>query len=232
MSIYHLSSLTNLCKIDFLQDYLHVPYQLPIFHKNRRIQKLESCINSGKFKQNHCDKDCPCQIIWEHSIISPDYLAIRQFDFDLLSSVNVLRLGNGCIPFWWYGPETKSWWYINLHANPERTVTFMNLLLLLLLFCFFCFLFFFYWPMKRRILLWLGLYFKKMWITYSTVAAFMVRNIILLNDIFSIFSPAGLNKLIIYFTTSQRILKQKFYMTGILFFDCFYQWSCVNSRIF
>ena len=144
MSIYHLSSLTNLCKIDFLQDYLHVPYQLPIFHKNRRIQKLESCINSGKFKQNHCDKDCPCQIIWEHSIISPDYLAIRQFDFDLLSSVNVLRLGNGCIPFWWYGPETKSWWYINLHANPERTVTFMNLLLLLLLlFCFFCFLVFF-----------------------------------------------------------------------------------------
>lgn len=61
--------------------------------------------------------------------------------------------------------------------------------------------------------------------TYSTVTAFMVRKVMAINDISSIFALAGLIKLM-YLQICHWIWKQVFYRTEILFFVLIPMYGC------
>ena len=67
---------------------------------------------------------------------------------------------------------------------------------------------------------------KFMYMQCFYVLAFMSRDIISFNGIFSIFSLTGLIKLMVYLKICQWILKQLFHLTEILFFILIPRYCC------
>ena len=68
--------------------------------------------------------------------------------------------------------------------------------------------------------------------THPTVIAFMVRDVMVLNGIFSIFPLAGLMKFMLYLQICHCISKQVFYKTEISFFVLSLKYGCFGVTLY
>ena len=111
--------------------------------------------------------------------------------------------------------EQKSMWCVNIYANPEKKVFFTDLDIYYLL-------------KKQKILrlfalfLFLQRFMENLCTTHPTVVAFIVRNIISLNEIFSIFPLAEVIRPVVYLNMSLNIKDSVLYDRNfILCFNSF-----------